>query len=128
MWDKCGMSRNEAGLKEAIKEIDQLKEEFWQNIRVPGDSKDLNQELENAGRVADYLEHGKLMCLDALERNESCGGHFREEHQIDGECKRDDQNFAHAAVWEFTGEGKKPNRHKEELKFEYVHLAVRSYK
>lgn len=128
MWDKCGMSRNEAGLKEAIKEIDQLKDEFWQNIKVPGDSADLNQELENAGRVADYLDHGRLMCLDALERNESCGGHFREEHQVDGECKRDDQNFAHVGVWEYVGEGKKPNRHKEELKFEYVHLAVRSYK
>jgi succinate dehydrogenase / fumarate reductase flavoprotein subunit len=128
MWDKCGMSRNEAGLKQAISEIQNLREEYWQNVRVPGDSKDLNQELETASRVGDYLELGELMCLDALERNESCGGHFREEYQVDGECKRDDEHFAHAAVWESQGTGKKPIRHKEELDFEYVHLAVRSYK
>ncbi len=128
MWDKCGMSRDEAGLKEAIGQIQKLREEYKQNLRVPGDAKDLNQELENAGRVADYMELGELMCLDALERKESCGGHFREEFQTDGECKRDDENFAHVAAWEYTGEGKKPNRHKEELKFEYVKLAVRSYK
>ena len=128
MWDKCGMSRNEAGLKEAIVQIQKLREEFWQNVNIPGDAKDLNQELETATRVADYLELGELMCRDALERRESCGGHFREEYQVDGECKRDDENFAHAAVWEYTGDGKVPNRHKEELKFEYVKLAVRSYK
>lgn len=128
MWDKCGMSRSEAGLKEAISQIRKLKEDFWQNISVPGDSKDLNMELETAGRVADYMELGELMCLDALERKESCGGHFREEYQIDGECKRDDENFAHSAVWEYLGPGKDPARHKEELKFEYVKLAVRSYK
>jgi succinate dehydrogenase / fumarate reductase flavoprotein subunit len=128
MWEKCGMSRNEAGLKQAISEIQNLREEYRQNVRVPGDSKDLNQELETASRVGDYLELGELMCLDALERNESCGGHFREEYQVDGECKRDDENFAHAAVWESQGAGKKPIRHKEDLDFEYVHLAVRSYK
>lgn len=128
MWDQCGMSRTEAGLKDAIQKIQKLKGEFNQDLRVPGDAKDLNKELETAGRVADYLELGELMCRDALERNESCGGHFREEFQTDGECKRDDDNFAHAAVWEFAGEGKAPIRHKEELKFEYVKLAVRSYK
>jgi succinate dehydrogenase / fumarate reductase, flavoprotein subunit len=128
MWDKCGMSRNEAGLKDAIGQIQKLREEYWQNVRVPGEAKDLNMELETAGRVADYMELSELLCLDALERNESCGGHFREEHQVEGECKRNDESFAHAAVWEYLGDGKKPNRHKEELKFEYVKLAVRSYK
>ncbi len=128
MWEYCGMSRNAEGLKKAIGLIQKLRADFWANVGIPGDSKDLNQELENAGRVADYLELGELMCLDALERDESCGGHFREEHQVDGECKRDDEKFAHAAVWEFTGTDKKPNRHKEDLQFEYVHLAVRSYK
>ena len=128
MWEKCGMSRNEQGLKEAIEEIKTLREDFWKNVRIPGDANDLNQELETATRVADYMELGELMCRDALERRESCGGHFREEFQVDGECKRDDENFAHAAVWEFTGENQVPNRHKEELNFEYVHLAVRSYK
>lgn len=128
MWEYCGMSRNEAGLKKAIGLIQELRKEFWKNVSVPGDSKDLNQELENATRVADYLELGELMCRDALERRESCGGHFREEYQVDGECKRDDVNFAHVGVWEFMGEGKEPARHKEELKFDNVHLAVRSYK
>jgi succinate dehydrogenase / fumarate reductase, flavoprotein subunit len=128
MWEKCGMSRNEQGLKEAIEEIKKLREEFWNDILIPGDANDLNMELETASRVADYMELGELMCRDALERRESCGGHFREEFQVDGECKRDDENFAHAAVWEYTGEGQVPNRHKEDLKFEYVHLAVRSYK
>ena len=128
MWEKCGMSRNEAGLKEAIKEIQALKAEFWRDVLVTGEAGDLNQELENAGRVADFIELGELMCRDALERRESCGGHFREEYQTNGECKRDDENFAHAAVWEYKGEGQEPVRHKEDLKFEYVHLAVRSYK
>jgi succinate dehydrogenase / fumarate reductase, flavoprotein subunit len=128
MWERCGMSRSAEGLKAGIKEIQALRAEFWQNVNIPGDSADLNMELENAGRVADYLELGELMCLDALERDESCGGHFREEHQVDGECKRDDEKFAHTGVWEFTGVDKKPNRHKEELKFDNVHLAVRSYK
>lgn len=128
MWEYCGMSRNAAGLQKAMKEIQALRSEFWQNVNIPGDAKDLNMELENAGRVADYLELGELMCLDALERDESCGGHFREEHQVDGECKRDDEKFCHVAAWEYTGEGKKPNRHTEDLKFDNVHLAVRSYK
>ncbi|RZA08227.1 MAG: fumarate reductase/succinate dehydrogenase flavoprotein subunit, partial [Proteobacteria bacterium] len=111
-----------------IAAIQQLKKDFWSDILIPGDAKDLNKELENAGRVADFIELGELMCRDALERRESCGGHFREEYQIDGECKRDDENFAHAAVWEFKGEAQAPERHQEELNFEYVHLAVRSYK
>ncbi len=127
MWDYCGMSRTEAGLKKGIEEIRKLRAEFWKDVRVPGDSNDLNQELETASRVADYLELGELMCLDALERRESCGGHFREEYQANGECKRDDENFCHAAVWEYQKNGQ-PVRHKEELKFEFVHLAVRSYK
>ncbi|MGZ3660367.1 MAG: fumarate reductase/succinate dehydrogenase flavoprotein subunit [Bdellovibrionota bacterium] len=128
MWEYCGMSRNAEGLKKAIGLIQKLRADFWNDVNIPGDSKDLNQELENAGRVADYLELGELMCLDALERDESCGGHFREEHQVDGECKRDDENFCHVAVWESKGAGAKPARHKEELEFENVHLAVRSYK
>jgi succinate dehydrogenase / fumarate reductase flavoprotein subunit len=128
MWEYCGMSRNADGLRKAIGLIQKLRAEFWKDVNIPGSGQDLNQELENAGRVADYLELGELMCLDALERDESCGGHFREEHQVDGECKRDDEKFAHVGVWEFTGVDKKPNRHKEELNFEYVHLAVRSYK
>ncbi len=128
MWEYCGMSRNAAGLQKAMGEIQNLRGEFWQNVNIPGDSKDLNQELENAGRVADYLELGELMCRDALERDESCGGHYREEHQVDGECKRDDEKFCHVGVWEYAGNGKNPNRHKEDLQFENVHLAVRSYK
>ncbi|MCO5141632.1 MAG: fumarate reductase/succinate dehydrogenase flavoprotein subunit [Oligoflexia bacterium] len=128
MWDKCGMSRSKEGLEKAISEIRNLREEFWQNVNVPGDAKDINQELELASRVGDYLELGELMCMDAKTREESCGGHFREEHQVDGECKRDDENFCHAAVWEFKGDQQQPERHKEELKFEYVKLAVRSYK
>jgi len=128
MWEYCGMSRNAEGLKKAIGLIQKLRADFWKDVNIPGDSKDLNQELENAGRVADYIELGELMCLDALERDESCGGHFREEHQIDGECKRDDENFCHVAVWESKGVDTKPARHKEELEFENVHLAVRSYK
>ncbi|NUM88420.1 MAG: fumarate reductase/succinate dehydrogenase flavoprotein subunit [Bdellovibrionales bacterium] len=128
MWDYCGMSRNEAGLKRAAGEIQKLRGEFWERVNVPGDARDVNQELEKANRVADYLELGELMCRDALERNESCGGHFREEFQENGECKRDDANFCHVAAWEFTGEGKAPARHREELGFEFVHLAVRSYK
>ncbi len=128
LWEYCGMSRNEAGLQTGIKKIQGLREEFWNDVSVPGDAKDLNQELENATRVADYLELGELMCLDALERKESCGGHFREEYQVDGECKRDDEKFCHVAAWEFTGANKKPNRHTENLNFDFVHLAARSYK
>lgn len=129
MWDLVGMSRTEAGLKEALVKIRALREEFWQDVRVPGDAADLNQELEKAGRVADFFELAELIAVDALERRESCGGHFREEFQTpDGEAQRDDANFAHVAVWEFTGDDKPPVRHIEPLVFEVVELAQRSYK
>lgn len=128
MWDECGMARNEKGLKRALEEIPKLREEFWQNVRVPGDANYLNPELEKAGRVADFIELGELMCRDALERNESCGGHFREEYQVDGEAKRDDENFCNVFAWEWKSEKEKQALHKEELKFENVKLATRSYK
>lgn len=128
MWEYCGMGRNEAGLKKALAAIPKIKEEFWQNVRIPGDANYLNPELEKAGRVADFIELGELMCRDALERQESCGGHFREEFQVDGEAKRDDANFCHVAAWEYTGDNKPEVRHKEELTFDNVHLATRSYK
>lgn len=128
MWNKVGMARNEKGLKEAIEEIRHLKSEFWQNVTIPGSGNDVNQTLERAGRLADYFELGELMALDALNRNESCGGHFREEYQFeDGEAKRDDENYSHVAAWEFAGESKW-NLHKEQLNFEYVKPAIRSYK
>ncbi|MGE0634390.1 MAG: fumarate reductase/succinate dehydrogenase flavoprotein subunit [Pseudobdellovibrionaceae bacterium] len=129
MWEYCGMARNDAGLKKAIGLIQTLKKEFWTNVRVPGEKNFMNPELEKAGRVADYIELGELMCRDALERKESCGGHFRDEYQTpDGEALRDDQNFCYAAAWEFKGEDKPEEMHKEELKFENVKLATRSYK
>jgi succinate dehydrogenase flavoprotein subunit len=131
LWDKCGMTRNAAGLKEALEKIPQLRDEFWRNVRVPGNSKDLNQSLERAGRVADFLEFAELMCLDALERDESCGGHFREEHQTpDGEALRDDDKFATVFAWEYQGNGQiaQPRLHREPLQFETVHLTQRSYK
>ncbi len=129
MWEYCGMARNASGLKHALEKIPELREEFWQNVNVPGSAEELNQSLEKAGRVADFLELGELMCLDALEREESCGGHFREEYQTeDGEAKRDDERFCHVAVWEHAGEGRRPVRHVEPLQFEFVHLAQRSYK
>ncbi|KPK79890.1 MAG: succinate dehydrogenase [Gemmatimonas sp. SM23_52] len=129
MWEHCGMSRNRQSLEEALQKIPALREEFWEDVRVPGGSDELNQSLEYAGRVADFLEIGELMCLDALEREESCGAHFREEYQTeDGEALRDDENFAHVAAWEYAGEGKKPICNIEPLTFEYVHLARRSYK
>lgn len=128
MWEYCGMARSKEGLQKALQLIPKLREEFWSNVRVPGDMNYLNPELEKACRVADYLELGELMCNDALEREESCGGHFRVEHQEDGEAKRDDQNFCHVAAWEWQGDGKKQVRHKEELSFENVKLATRSYK
>jgi succinate dehydrogenase / fumarate reductase flavoprotein subunit len=129
LWDKCGMARNAAGLKEAIARIPQLRAEFWQNVTVPGYSETFNQSLERAGRVADFLEFGELMCRDALARDESCGGHFREEHQTaDGEAVRDDANFADVFAWEFQGDGTEPKLHAEPLIFESVHLATRSYK
>jgi succinate dehydrogenase / fumarate reductase, flavoprotein subunit len=128
MWEYCGMARTKAGLEKALKLIPALREEFWQNVKVPGSSADLNQSLEKAGRVADFLELGELMCRDALVREESCGGHFREEYQDEGEAKRDDGRFCHAAVWEYTGEGKAPERNIEPLEFHEVHLATRNYK
>ncbi len=129
MWDFCGMARNRAGLTHALQRIPVLREEFWANVNVPGSDTELNQALEKAGRVADFLELGELMCRDALHREESCGGNFREEHQTeDGEAKRDDANFAYVAAWEWRGEGKEPCLYKEPLEFEYVHLATRSYK
>ena len=133
IWDKCGMARNEAGLKEALQRIPELRAEFWRNVHVPGGGDSLNQSLEQAGRVADFLEFGELMCRDALHRTESCGGHFREESQItegkeQGEALRDDANFAYVAAWEHKGENQAQELHKEPLSFEKVHLATRSYK
>ncbi len=129
MWDKCGMARNAQGLQSAIKEIQELREEFHKNVLVPGDANDFNPELEKACRVADFLELGELMCKDALEREESAGGHFREEHQTeDGEAKRDDEKFAFVSAWEFTGVPSEANLIKEELTFENVELKTRSYK
>jgi succinate dehydrogenase / fumarate reductase flavoprotein subunit len=129
MWEHCGMGRNKAGLEQALQKIPALREEFWRNLNVPGSADDLNQSLEMAGRVADFLELGELMCLDALEREESCGGHFREEYQTsDGEALRDDERFCHVAAWEYAGEGRKPVRNVEPLVFENVPLQTRSYK
>ncbi len=128
MWEKCGMARNETGLKEALALIPKLREEFWNNVNVPGSGAELNQSLEKAGRLADFLEFAELMVTDALHREESCGGHFREEYQEDGEAKRNDEKFAYAAAWEYAGEGKPPILNKEPLVFENVHLSTRSYK
>jgi len=128
MWEQCGMARNEAGLKQALKDIPPLREEFWENLTVPGTGDSFNQQLEKAGRVADFLEFGELMVIDALHREESCGGHFREEYQEAGEAKRNDEKFAYVAAWEYTGEGTAPVLNKEPLEFENVHLATRSYK
>ena len=128
VWDKCGMSRNKEGLEEALKRIPEIRKEFWENVNVPGSGDELNQSLEKAGRVADFLEFAELLVRDALEREESCGGHFREEHQTeDGEAKRDDKKFSYVAAWEYQ-DGKKPTLHKEKLEFENVELATRSYK
>jgi succinate dehydrogenase / fumarate reductase, flavoprotein subunit len=129
MWNYCGMARNEQGLKTALEKIPALREQFWKDVRVLGDGDEVNQSLEKAGRVADFLELGELICLDALERRESAGGHFREEYQTeDGEAARDDQSFCHVAAWEYTGEGNRPNRLVEPLNFEYLPLQTRSYK
>jgi succinate dehydrogenase / fumarate reductase flavoprotein subunit len=129
MWDDCGMARNEHGLKSALEKIPALREEFWQDVRVLGDGDEINQSLEKAGRVADFLELGELLCLDALERRESCGAHFREDYQTeDGEALRDDEHFCHVAAWEYAGEGNRPVRHVEPLVFENVPLQTRSYK
>ena len=128
MWDHCGMARNEAGLKKALQLIPALREEYANNLSVAGEAGELNQSLERAGRVADFIELGELMCLDALTREESCGGHFREEHQEEGECKRDDEKFAHVAAWEYTGTGKAPIRNVEPLVYEEIKMSTRSYK
>jgi succinate dehydrogenase / fumarate reductase, flavoprotein subunit len=129
LWDKCGMSRHEKGLREALRRIPELREEFWRDVRVPGDEGDYNQSLERAGRVADFLEFAELMCIDALERDESAGAHFREEHQTsEGEALRDDENHTAVFAWEFQGDGQRPKLHREPLHFEAVHLAQRSYK
>jgi succinate dehydrogenase / fumarate reductase flavoprotein subunit len=128
MWDKCGMARNKEGLLWAISEIKSLRKEFWSNVRVPGDANEFNSELEKASRVSDFLELGELMCIDALDRNESCGGHFREEYQTEeGEALRDDEKYAYVAAWEYKNESDY-ELHKEELKYENIKIAQRSYK
>jgi succinate dehydrogenase / fumarate reductase flavoprotein subunit len=127
MWDHCGMERTAEGLRKALERIPELRREFWQSVKVPGSAATLNQSLEKAGRVADFLELGELMCLDALHREESCGGHFRAESQTDdGEAARDDERFSYVAAWEYTGAA--PVLHKEDLNFDYVTPSQRSYK
>jgi len=129
MWNQCGMARNAAGLQTAMQDIRKLREEFWTNLYIPGSANDFNQQVEQAGRVADFLEFGELLARDAYMREESCGGHFREEHQTDeGEANRDDENFAHVAAWEYQGPSQDPIRHKEQLSFETIHMSARSYK
>jgi succinate dehydrogenase / fumarate reductase, flavoprotein subunit len=129
MWEKCGMARNEQGLKKALEEIPALRQEFWENVNVLGDNNELNQALEQAGRVADFLEFGELMCYDALHREESCGGHFREEYQTeDGEALREDDKFSYVAAWEYKGVDSYPELNKEPLVYEEVRMATRSYK
>ena len=129
LWEKCGMARDEAGLKEALQRIPQLREEFWKNANVTGENGELNQNLEYAGRVADFMEFAELLCRDALHRNESCGGHFRTEYQHpDGEARRDDENFSYVGAWEYQGPDKPPVLHKEPLVYEEVHMSTRSYK
>ena len=128
-WDYVGMARNEDGLKGVIEKIRGLRDEFWQNVSVPGEKTNLNPALDYAGRVADYMEFAELLALDALERRESCGGHFREEYQTpDGEAARRDDEFSYVAAWEFQGVGNRPTMHKEELEFHEVHPSQRSYK
>ena len=129
LWDHCGMARNEAGLEKALELIPELRQEFWENVNVPGENGSINQSLEKAGRVADFLELGELLCRDALTREESCGAHFREEHQTeDGEAERNDDDYCHVAAWEYTGEDSAPTRNVEPLVFEKVALQTRSYK
>jgi succinate dehydrogenase / fumarate reductase flavoprotein subunit len=141
MWDNCGMARNRSGLQENIRRIPEIRAEFWNNVRIPGSGDNVNMELEKAGRVADFLEFAELMCYDALEREESCGGHFRTEHQYTeadpevqsgsistGDAKRNDDQFARVSAWQYNGDGNEPTLHKEPLIFEDVHLSVRSYK
>jgi succinate dehydrogenase / fumarate reductase flavoprotein subunit len=129
MWEYCGMARDAAGLRQALQRIPALREEFWASVNVPGGVEELNQGLEKAGRVADFLEFAELICLDALHREESCGGHFRTEHQTaDGEARRDDQNFCYVGAWEYQGPDRPPLLHREPLTFENVPLSTRSYK
>jgi succinate dehydrogenase / fumarate reductase flavoprotein subunit len=129
MWNNVGMGRNKTGLTSAIEEIRKLRDEFWQDVRVVGSPDDMNNDLERAGRLADFLELGELMARDALHREESCGGHFREEYQTEeGEAKRNDEQFSYVAAWEFAGAGNEPKLHKEPLTFEYVKPSQRSYK
>jgi succinate dehydrogenase / fumarate reductase, flavoprotein subunit len=129
MWDKCGMARNEAGLKQAVDQIRALRDVFWSEVKVLGTGESFNQSLEHAGRLADFLEFAELFATDALHREESCGGHFREEHQTeDNEARRDDENFCYAAAWEFQGVGEQPVLHKEPMEFNEVALSTRSYK
>jgi succinate dehydrogenase/fumarate reductase flavoprotein subunit len=130
MWNHCGMARNEQGLKEGIEKIKALKADFWNNLLVPGEASELNQNLEKAGRVADLIDLGQLMAMDALQRKESCGGHFREEYQdAEGETLRDDENFSFVGAWEYKGDDiTKEELHKEELKYEFIKIAARNYK
>ncbi len=129
MWEECGMARNKEGLTQAIADIRALKDEFWRDVKIPGKADEFNQELEKAGRVADFIELGELMCIDALDRKESCGGHFREEYQTEeGEALRNDKDYAYVSAWEFKGEGKEPKLNKEKLEFENIELKQRSYK
>lgn len=128
MWNKCGMARNAVSLSEAIEEIREIRREFWSDVRIPGDAYEFNPELEKAGRVADFIELGELMCIDALSRDESCGGHFREEYQTaEGEALRDDENFSFVSAWEYKGESEF-ELHKEPLVYENIKIAARSYK
>ena len=129
MWEYVGMARNAEGLKTAIKEIQEVREAFWKDVKIPGELDNLNPELEKAGRVADFFDIGELMARDALDRNESCGGHFRLESATEeGEAKRNDEKFTYVSCWEYKGEGKEPVLHKEDLVFENVKLTQRSYK
>ena len=128
IWSKCGMSRSKEGLEEALREIPKLRDQFWREVKITGSGAELNQTLERAGRVADFFELGELMCIDALDRNESCGGHFREEYEENGEALRDDENYTYVAAWEWTGNASEPRLHKEPLTFEYVKPTKRSYK
>jgi succinate dehydrogenase / fumarate reductase flavoprotein subunit len=129
MWEYCGMSRSADGLKKALEIIPKLRTEFWRDVRVPGTGAELNQSLEHAGRVADFFELAELMCIDALQREESCGAHFRVEYQTpEGEAQRRDDEFSYVAAWEFAGDGKPPKLTKEPLVFENVALSQRSYK
>jgi succinate dehydrogenase / fumarate reductase flavoprotein subunit len=129
LWEKCGMARTDAGLKSALAQIPAIREEFSKNVRVVGSGEELNQQLEKAGRVADFLELAELLCTDALHREESCGGHFREEYQTEeGEAKRNDEQFQYVAAWQYSGDLSKPTLNREPLEFEYVHPAQRSYK